>query len=376
MAVKLFFCYAHEDEPLLNKLKSHLSPLRRQGLIELWHDRDISAGTEWEEEIKDQLNTAQIILLLISPDFMDSDYCYSIEMKRALERHELKEAQVIPIILRPVYWKGAPFGKLQALPTDAKPISTWRNKDNAYFSIIEGISKIIETISATDPPAYSTRRNIKLFVLGRPGSGKATAIKIIESVAKISGYRTKTFQDYDILRQMSMDDTEGKFRSARLGGSFDIIDLSALDTTLEILEKQVQDYISNASRELITIVFSRNDYKAALSHFSPSFVKNADFLFIDADLSVCRDRIYKRAASDSSMYNYFVSDQILHQYYEGEQWKYMAYSLKEDFGIHRSVMAIANNRSYDEFHQRVVSFAELILRLEDLIDDDVVIHPA
>ncbi len=92
MPVKIFFCYAHEDEELLNKLKTHLAPLQWQGLIETWHDRDISPGTEWEEEIKGQLNTAQIILLLVSPDFMASKYCYSIEMKRAVERHDHKKA--------------------------------------------------------------------------------------------------------------------------------------------------------------------------------------------------------------------------------------------------------------------------------------------
>src|SRR5436309_328404 len=109
MAVKLFFCYAHEDEPLLNKLKSHLSPLQRQGLITVWYDRDISAGTEWNDEIDTHLRTADLILLLISPDFMASDYCYGIEMTRALERHKRREARVIPIILRPVYWQGEPL---------------------------------------------------------------------------------------------------------------------------------------------------------------------------------------------------------------------------------------------------------------------------
>src|SRR5947208_10061471 len=102
MPVEIFFCYAHEDETLLNKLKAHLRPLQRQGLIDVWHDRDINAGQEWEQEISKHLNEAQIILLLISPDFMDSDYCYSKEMQRALERHEHREARVIPIILRHV----------------------------------------------------------------------------------------------------------------------------------------------------------------------------------------------------------------------------------------------------------------------------------
>src|SRR5579859_5596146 len=92
MPITIFFCYAREDEALLKKLKTHLRPLQRQGLIDVWHDRDISAGTEWEPEIKLHMDAAQIILLLVSPDFMDSKYCYGIEMKRALERHESGEA--------------------------------------------------------------------------------------------------------------------------------------------------------------------------------------------------------------------------------------------------------------------------------------------
>src|SRR6184192_1650305 len=115
MPVKIFFCYAHEDEPLLNKLKAHLRPLQRQGLIDVWYDRDISAGTNWEQQIKEQLNTAQIILLLISPDFMASDYINNVELKQALERDQRGEARVIPIILRHVQSLMAPFGKLQAL---------------------------------------------------------------------------------------------------------------------------------------------------------------------------------------------------------------------------------------------------------------------
>jgi len=144
--IKIFCCYAHEDEALLNKLKAHLKPLQRQGLIDVWHDRDIGAGAEWEQEIKDQLNVAQIILLLVSPDFMDSDYCYGIEMQRAIERHEQGEAIVIPVILRPVYWQGAPFGKLQALPTDSKPITSsgWHNQGEAFFNVAEGIRKAVE----------------------------------------------------------------------------------------------------------------------------------------------------------------------------------------------------------------------------------------
>jgi WD40 repeat protein len=153
MPVKIFFCYAHEDEALLNKLKTHLKPLQRKGLIDVWYDRDISAGTEWEKQIKEQLNAAQIILLLVSPDFMDSDYCYGIEMQRALKRHDLGEARVIPIILRHVYWQEV-LGNLQALPTDAKPIKSWPDLDEAFFNVTEGIRKVV--MQLTVPPTFAS----------------------------------------------------------------------------------------------------------------------------------------------------------------------------------------------------------------------------
>src|SRR5712691_2451632 len=130
MPIKIFFCYAHEDEAFLNQLKKHLRPLQRQGLIDVWYDRDISAGRGWEQEINKHLDEAQIILLLISPDFMDSDCCYGVEMKRALERQNKEDARVIPIILRPCLWKRSPLRELQVLPEDGKPIMS----SNWYYS--------------------------------------------------------------------------------------------------------------------------------------------------------------------------------------------------------------------------------------------------
>ena len=148
MVYKIFFCYAHEDEPYLNRLKSHLRPLQRQGLIDTWHDRDISAGTEWEKEISKHLHEAEIILLLVSPDFVNSDYCYSKELQVALERHERREALVIPIILRHVHWQETPISKLQALPTDAKPIKIWLDIDEAFYDVVAGIRQAIDRLSS------------------------------------------------------------------------------------------------------------------------------------------------------------------------------------------------------------------------------------
>lgn len=145
--IEVFYSYAHEDEKLRDELKKHLSNLKRQGVITDWYDRDILAGKEWDTEIKQHLDSSKVILLLISPDFMDSAYCNDVELKRAMERHEAKEARVIPVILRPVDWKGAMFSKLEALPTDAKPIASWDDRDEAFLDVTKGIRKAIAELS-------------------------------------------------------------------------------------------------------------------------------------------------------------------------------------------------------------------------------------
>lgn len=145
-ALEIFYSYAHEDEKLREELEKHLSVLKRQGVITGWHDRKISAGQEWKGQIDAHLNSAQIILLLVSADFLASDYCYDVEMKRALERHEWGEACVIPIILRSVDWHDAPFGKLQCLPTDALPVTRWEDRDEAFKNIATGIRTTVETM--------------------------------------------------------------------------------------------------------------------------------------------------------------------------------------------------------------------------------------
>jgi TIR domain-containing protein len=154
--ISIFYSYAHEDERLRKKLEKHLALLQNQGLITTWYDRKISAGTEWTSEISSRLDAAQIILLLVSPSFLASKYCYGSEMTRALERHNAGTARVIPIILRPVYWEGAPFSKLQALPTDAKPITGrgWRNIDEAFADVAQGINRAVEELRSQNSSTY------------------------------------------------------------------------------------------------------------------------------------------------------------------------------------------------------------------------------
>lgn len=145
-SLKVFVSYAHEDEDFRTQLEKHLSALRRRGLISIWNDRRITAGTEWKGAIDANLDSADLILLLISEDFLHSDYCYDIELKRALERHEANDAMVVPIMLRPVDWHGTPFSKLAALPTDARPITNWRSRASAFTDVAAGIRKAIEQI--------------------------------------------------------------------------------------------------------------------------------------------------------------------------------------------------------------------------------------
>src|SRR5947207_1626541 len=132
--VEIVICYARKDEAFLKEFQTHLKPLQYRGMISTWHDRDISPGADYDANIKAHLEAAQLIILLMSPDFLASDYCYNIELKQALARHNRQEVTVIPIILRPCAWKQTDVGKLQALPTDGKPVANWQNQDKALLS--------------------------------------------------------------------------------------------------------------------------------------------------------------------------------------------------------------------------------------------------
>ncbi|MEE9338568.1 MAG: toll/interleukin-1 receptor domain-containing protein [Methylococcaceae bacterium] len=146
-SIKLFYSYSHKDEDLRDELETHLKLLQRQGVIDTWHDRKINAGKNWDDDINENLETADIILLLISADFLASDYCWDVEIERAMQRHKEKSAIVIPINLRPCDTKNIAFMKLQGLPKDFKPVIKWDHQDEAFTDIAEGIRAIAEEIS-------------------------------------------------------------------------------------------------------------------------------------------------------------------------------------------------------------------------------------
>jgi hypothetical protein len=145
---KVFFSYSHDDEQYRDQLEKHMALLKREGLIESWHDRRITAGSSIDREIDQHIEHADVVLLLVSASFLASDYCYGIEMRRAMERHAANEATVIPVIVRPCDWKSAPFGKLMAVPRDGKAIVTWANYDEAYTDVARRVREVVEKRTA------------------------------------------------------------------------------------------------------------------------------------------------------------------------------------------------------------------------------------
>ncbi len=143
MSAKIFISYAHADQELRKKLEAHLSSLNYSGKITIWQDQEIPAGANWEDEINTHLNEADIILLLVSSDFITSKYCWNKEVQAALERHRAGKVRVIPIILRPALWQDTPLGQLQALPTGAKPVTQWSDQDAALHNVAKGIRKAL-----------------------------------------------------------------------------------------------------------------------------------------------------------------------------------------------------------------------------------------
>ena len=166
-AIKIFYSYSRQDLDMRNTLEDHLSTLKRARRIKTWHDLELEAGTEWERDIQEQLNTADIILLLVSRNFIASEYCYSRELERAIARHHAGEARVIPVILRPCDWNhpDVPFSKLNVLPTHAKPITSWADQDEAFTVVAQRIRETVDQLRAkklVEPQAKDQQENQQL----------------------------------------------------------------------------------------------------------------------------------------------------------------------------------------------------------------------
>ncbi len=185
--INLFFSYSHKDETLRDELEIHLASLKRQGVIATWHDRRIGAGNEFDRSISENLESADIVLLLISPYFIASDYCYEVEMKRALEKHNKSESIVIPVILHPCDWHDMPFGKLLACPKDGKPISKFPNLHDGFLEVTKAVKNAASRLS---PTAQSVSQHL-------PYTSQAKSTKTSNSIRSSNLRIKKTFTDHD-----------------------------------------------------------------------------------------------------------------------------------------------------------------------------------
>lgn len=174
----LFFSYSHADSELRDQLEKHLAMLKRQGRIESWHDRKIVAGDALDDRISEHLERADVILMLVSSDFLASDYCYSVEMTRALERNSNRDARVIPIILRPCDWKSSPLSKLLATPTDGKPVTRWADRDEAWLNVVEAIKGALPEASDASPIYVSTPRSAARASLEKVQGARSSNLRL------------------------------------------------------------------------------------------------------------------------------------------------------------------------------------------------------
>ena len=154
---KVFCSYSHADEKFRSQLEKHLALLSQQDAIHVWHDRQIDPGTDWKKEIDQNLEQADIVLLLVSADFMASQYCAGIEMKRALERQDSGDVRVLPILIRTCDLEGAPFAKLQWLPSGSKPVKRWSDRDEAWTNVAKGIRSVVASLKTGTTLRHLTR---------------------------------------------------------------------------------------------------------------------------------------------------------------------------------------------------------------------------
>ena len=212
--MKAFISYSHRDAGSLERLHVHLATLRRDKLISEWFDRDILAGDVLDAEITKQLETCDVFLLLVSPDFLASDYCVEREMTRALERHRAGSARVVPIIIEPCDWKASPLRELKAVPKDGNPVSEWTNANNAYLDIVRELRRIVENdMAVSAKPAAPVALGEAERVPVRRYRVKRDFDEIDKSefreraFAEIANYFRRAIAEID-----SIEDLRGRFR--------------------------------------------------------------------------------------------------------------------------------------------------------------------
>ncbi|PHN30703.1 toll/interleukin-1 receptor domain-containing protein [Pseudomonas sp. ICMP 460] len=233
---KVFFSYSHHDELYRDQLEAHLASLRHEEKIESWHDRRLLAGSEFGTEIDQQINDADVILLLVTANFLNSKYCYSIEMGRALERHRAGEARVIPVIVKPCDWESTPLGGLLATPRDGKAITTWPNFDEAFTDVAKQIRNVVNEINASslaparaapsNQPISTASSNIKIS----PPRSSNLRLKKSFTEREVDQFRHETLEFISRFFEGSL--TELQARNPGIEGVFRTIDANTFTCTI------------------------------------------------------------------------------------------------------------------------------------------------
>lgn len=196
---KAFISYSHHDSSMLELLHTHLSHLKREGLIKVWTDEDINAGGRLEASISDELSTANLFIALLSPSYIASNYCYEKEFMAALELEKQGGITIIPLIVEPCEWIETPFGAFKGIPKDGKPVSTWENRNTAFLDVIQNIRKLLTSPTKSIQP------------LVRKSAESATALrnyrikKDFDSIQKLE-FTEKTFHDVRELLKRFLDE--------------------------------------------------------------------------------------------------------------------------------------------------------------------------
>ncbi len=177
MSVKLFVSYAEKDRQFSEDFNTHLAVLRRAGQLDNWTNNHIMPGANWDDEIKQQLQESDIVVLLVSADFIASDYINDVIVHNSIEQHKKGEIIIIPVIVRPCDFQSLPISKFQALPRNAKPISRWEDQDEAWAEVIDQVRKVVGAIQEGGIQLRSKQPDPRDLPEDLPGGGAVRGIR-------------------------------------------------------------------------------------------------------------------------------------------------------------------------------------------------------
>jgi hypothetical protein len=292
---RLFYSYSSVDERMRAALDRHLQVLVRAGLIETWSFRRVVAGQHWEDEIDAALERADVVLFLVSSDFMASEYCWNVEVRKALERERRGEAVVVPVILRSCDWKVANFAHLQALPRDAKPIASWKPRDQGWTSVVEGVRDRIQRISWLQEPArpelaintigfrewlHATAQAMKTPYISKDLPLRVGSCTLFDAANEANGYRSV------VLEKLARQDP------------IEIVDARDRDSWQKVRETLVGRQVRGVSAQVVKFVGQLTDDRVArLQYRVIDYVDGRAFHEILADqreaLARYRDRVLR-----------------------------------------------------------------------------------